>query len=451
MGAHASMPAVTAELFNADPQSRPSRRWTVGTLCRAIADALEVRFNPVEVSGEISGFNRVASGHCYFALKDEAGQIRCAMFRRAAGLLDFQPGDGERVVARGRLTVYEPRGDLQLVVESLSRLGAGTLFEQFLRLKARLEAEGLFDATRKRQIPTFPQAIAVVTSTGGAAVHDVVTTLRRRAPHVPVILVPAQVQGPSAAAEVVQALDKAGRLAIGAADRAPVDVILLVRGGGALEDLMAFNDESVARAIARSPVPVISGVGHETDFTIADFVADRRAPTPTAAAEFAAEPRVVLTANLHAMLQKLARTVAARLERHAQTMDHLAYRVARPSALVVRQRMGLTDTGRRLGLAAGSNLEARGMRLRNHADVYLRQVRALLDRRHQRLEHLAVRLELMGPDQVLARGYVWVSNVAGVAVTSVQGVRQGDMLNLQFADGQLAAIARDIHPKKKGR
>lgn len=451
MSAHASMPAVTAELFSADPQSRPSRRWTVGTLCRAIADALEVRFNPVEVSGEISGFNRVASGHCYFALKDEAGQIRCAMFRRAAGLLDFQPRDGERVVARGRLSVYEPRGDLQLVVENLSRVGAGTLFEQFLRLKARLEAEGLFDPMRKRQLPTLPQGIAVVTSTGGAAIHDVVTALRRRAPHVPVVVVPAQVQGPSAAGELVQALGKAARLATGTADRAPVEVILLVRGGGALEDLMAFNDESVARAIARSPVPVISGVGHETDFTIADFVADRRAPTPTAAAEFAAEPAAVLVDNLDALRKKLSRAVTDRLERHAQTMDHLAYRVARPSALVVRQRVGLAEGGRRLGLAVGMALDARGMRLRHHADAYPRHLRDLLNKRRQQLEHLAVQLELMGPAQVLARGYVWVSNAVGEAVTSAQGVRQGDLLNLQFADGQLVARAQELHPKKKGR
>ncbi|MDB5946721.1 MAG: xseA, partial [Ramlibacter sp.] len=238
-------------------------------MCRAVADALEARFNPVAVRGEVSGFSRAASGHCYFSLKDGDGQIRCAMFRRAAGLLDFAPKDGDSVEVLGRLDVYGPRGDLQLIVESLSRAGQGALFEQFLRLKARLEGEGLFDPTRKRPLPGSPRGIGLVTSTGAAALHDVVTCLTRRVPHIPVVLAPAAVQGAQAASDLVRALT--GLYAL--AEAGTIDVILLVRGGGSIEDLWAFNDEQLARTIARSPVPVVSGVGHETDFTIADFVA----------------------------------------------------------------------------------------------------------------------------------------------------------------------------------
>ncbi|MFO0490231.1 MAG: exodeoxyribonuclease VII large subunit, partial [Curvibacter sp.] len=265
------------------------RIWQVGALCRAIADALDTRFNPVAVRGEISGFSRAASGHCYFTLRDEAAQLRCAMFRRAASLLDFSPGDGELVELRGRLGIYEARGDLQLIVESMTRAGQGAWFEQFLRLKGRLEAEGLFDPARKRKPPLMPRAIGVVTSLGAAALHDVVTTLQRRVPNIPVLIAPAPVQGSSAPAAIVAALQQL----YGLAQRGRLDVILLVRGGGSLEDLWAFNDEVLARAVFQSPVPLVSGVGHETDFTIVDFVADLRAPTPTAAAELVAEPRAV--------------------------------------------------------------------------------------------------------------------------------------------------------------
>ena len=277
------------------PRERPvaslreggARVWPVGSLLRAIADSLEARFNPVAVQGELAGFSRASSGHCYFSLKDGQGQIRCAMFRRAASLLDFSPRDGQLVELRGRLGVYEPRGELQLVVESMRQAGQGTLFEQFLQLKARLEAEGLFDTARKRPLPVMPRAIGVVTSLGAAALHDVVTALQRRAPHIPVVIYPASVQGAQAAGELRGAVLKAGERR--STDQ--VDVLLLVRGGGAMEDLWAFNDEALARAIVASPMPVVCGVGHETDFTIADFCADVRAPTPTAAAELCAQPQ----------------------------------------------------------------------------------------------------------------------------------------------------------------
>ncbi|MBU3740557.1 MAG: exodeoxyribonuclease VII large subunit, partial [Rhodoferax sp.] len=279
--------------------------WAVGALCQAAADALESRFNPVAVRGEIAGFSRASSGHCYFTLKDDAGQLRCAMFRRAASLLASLPREGDQVEVRGRLAVYVPRGDLQLVVESLRPAGQGTLFEQFLQRKARLQAEGLFDPDRKRALPPWPRAIGLVTSLGAAALHDVATALQRRVPHIPVVLAPASVQGPQAPGELVAALSRLYALAAppgwatqpsgagaGAGSALPgIDVILLVRGGGSLEDLWAFNDETLVRTVAASPVPLVCGVGHETDFTLADFVADLRAPTPTPAAELVAVPR----------------------------------------------------------------------------------------------------------------------------------------------------------------
>jgi exodeoxyribonuclease VII large subunit len=235
-----------------------ARVWQVGALCRAIADALDARFNPVTVGGEVSGFTRAASGHCYFSLKDETGQIRCAMFRRAASLLNFSPRDGDRVELRGRLGVYEPRGELQLVVESMRPAGQGTLFEQFFQLKAKLEQEGLFENARKRPLPSMPRGIGLVTSLGAAALHDVVTALQRRVPHIPVVLVPAAVQGDNAPRELVQALSKLYTMAEAPGSQwdVAIDVIVMVRGGGAMEDLWAFNDEQLARTIVRSPVPI---------------------------------------------------------------------------------------------------------------------------------------------------------------------------------------------------
>ncbi|NJS35882.1 MAG: exodeoxyribonuclease VII large subunit, partial [Brachymonas sp.] len=291
--------AIFFEAPDASRKNAGNRVWAVGALVSAIADTLQARFASVTVQGEISGFSRAASGHCYFSLKDAQGQLRCAMFRRAAQMLDFSPKEGDLVQVRGRVAVYEPRGDLQLIVESLQKAGQGALFEQFLKLKAKLETEGLFDAARKRDIPLAPRGIGLVTSLGAAALQDVITALARRVPHIPVWLASASVQGTGAPQELIEALSKlyhsaqfSRRLEVDLASKLPcIDVILIVRGGGSLEDLWAFNDEQLVRTIAQSPVPVISGVGHETDFTLCDFVADLRAPTPTAAAELCATER----------------------------------------------------------------------------------------------------------------------------------------------------------------
>ncbi|MEP6723644.1 MAG: exodeoxyribonuclease VII large subunit [Variovorax sp.] len=411
------------------PTASGPRVWPVGALCRAVADALDARFNPVTVRGEISGFSRAASGHCYFSLKDEAGQLRCAMFRRAASLLDFSPRDGDQVEVRGRLAVYEPRGDLQLVVESLRRAGQGALFEQFLKRKARLEAEGLFDPSRKRALPSMPRRIGLVTSHGAAALHDVVTALRRRAPHVEVVLAPAAVQGAQAPAELVAALR-----ALYVLQPVP-DAILLVRGGGSIEDLWAFNDETLARTIAQSPVPVISGVGHETDFTIADFCADLRAPTPTAAAELVAAPQALWLEALGLIGERLNDALGARLDVLGQRLDLAAGRLGRPSGMVARQRLGLAHQAQRLHYAVLSKTERLSQAQRVlQADLPLKLARSLAQRR-ERLERVAVRLQLLDPALVLQRGYAWLADPAGRAITSAHQLSPGDAVRARLADG----------------
>lgn len=414
----------------ADRTSPGVRVWPVGSLLRAIADSLEARFNPVAVQGEISGFSRAASGHCYFSLKDEQGQIRCAMFRRAAGLLDFSPRDGQLVEVRGRLGVYEPRGELQMVVESMQQAGQGNLFEQFLLLKARLEAEGLFEAGRKRALPLLPRAIGVVTSLGAAALHDVVTALRRRVPHIPVVIYPASVQGAQAPEELRRAL----RLA---AQRAEVDVLLLVRGGGAMEDLWSFNDEQLARLIVASPVPVVCGVGHETDFTIADFCADLRAPTPTAAAEMCAQPQSVWLGALELARGRMQDGVERQLQAHNQRLDWAASRVSRPSHLVTRQQARLAGQAQRLRHALQSGIQHEGNHLKGLTLAFPQALSGAIQQQQRRLERAGLRLAPLDPKLVLQRGYAWLADMQGQAVTSARATRPGQALRATLADGEV--------------
>jgi exodeoxyribonuclease VII large subunit len=413
------------------------RVWSVGALLLAVADALAARLGACTVQGQLSGFTRAASGHCYFTLKDADGAaatVRCAMFRRAAALLDFAPREGQRVELRGRVALYEPRGELQFIVESMREQGAGSLHEQFLRLKAKLEAEGLFAAARKRALPRFAHAVGVVTSPAGAALHDVLTTLARRAPQVSVVLYPSPVQGPEAPAGLAAALAQA-------ALRREVDVLIVARGGGSIEDLWAFNDERVVRALAAMPMPVIAGVGHETDVTLADFVADRRAPTPTAAAEMAAPVRDELLGALTALAQRLAARVAYRLQQHDQRIDRLSLRLARPGQRLAQARHALQGLGHRLARALGRLLALVGAappraqeRLRGAAARRLQSERA-------RLQTLEGRLAALDPARVLARGYVFVLDAAGRPLLSARAVQPGQALALRWHDGTVPARA----------
>ncbi len=419
--------------------------WSVSQLCRAVADTLEAQFNPVTVRGEISGFSRAASGHCYFSLKDEAGQIRCAMFRRAAGLLDFSPRDGERVEVRGRLGVYEARGDLQLIVESMSRVGQGALFEQFLRLKAKLESEGLFEADRKRELPAQPRAIGVVTSSGAAAWHDVMAALQRRVPHIPVRMAPALVQGQGAASSLAQALNSLyAWTAEDHPSEPPVDVILLVRGGGSIEDLWAFNDEQLARVIAMSPVPVISGVGHETDFTIADFVADVRAPTPTAAAEMAATARDELLQGVAHAGHRLVHGVQRQLDRQAQRLDTVAARLGRPQAVLARQSQALDRLALRLRAAPAAALTTGRHGLERQSDRLRHGLALAVQQQAQRCERLDLRLSALDPHRVLDRGYAWLSDEDGRALTRVGQLSAGQAVQATLADGTVPLVVRSL-------
>jgi exodeoxyribonuclease VII large subunit len=421
------------------------RIWAVGALCRAVADALEARFNPVAVRGEISGFSRAASGHCYFSLKDAQGQIRCAMFRRSASLLEFAPRDGELVEVTGRLGVYEPRGDLQLIVESMRRAGQGALFEQFLQLKAKLEAEGLFDGARKRGLPLLPRGIGIVTSLGAAALHDVVTCLRRRAPHVPVVLAPAAVQGAQAPGDLVAALQSLYPLA----ERGAIDVILLVRGGGSIEDLWAFNDEQLARTIVVSPVPLVSGVGHETDFTIADFCADVRAPTPTAAAELAAQPRETWLAALELMHERLQQAAFRRLDRASQRLDQAAAHLGRPSARTAEQHLRIERQAQRLRSAVAARLRRTQDELAGARDLLRACVANRLERATRQCERLELQLQLLDPRLVLRRGYALLTDAgSGHPITSAAQAHAGQAVRAALADGEVDLLVMPAAPNR---
>ena len=421
------------------------RVWSVGALCLAIADTLNARFNPVAVKGEISGFSRAASGHCYFNLKDESGQIRCAMFKRAASALGFMPKDGEMVELRGKLGVYEARGDLQLVVETMQRAGQGDLFVQFLKLKANLEAEGLFEPSRKRDIPAHPRAIGVITSLGAAALHDVVSALQRRVPHIPVILAPASVQGINAPSELLQSLKRLvswqGPEAK-ASSNVPgqpmvIDVILMVRGGGSMEDLWAFNDEALVRAVASCPIPIISGVGHETDFTLTDFVADLRAPTPTAAAEMVAMEGAQLLADCQLQQNALSDALTTSLDRMSQRLDWIANRLGRPSSRLKDQTARLMRMHQSLQYGFKSQVQAQKQMLSRHAEHLPRLLQQNLQLQHQRNLNMGTRLGLLDPHLVLERGYAWLTDETGRALTHASDFQANQSVTASLADGQV--------------
>lgn len=415
------------------PPLRP-RVWGVGALLHAIGDSLAVRFGTCAVRGEIAGFTRAASGHCYFQLKDPRAQagLRCVMFRRVADGLQFRPAEGWDVELQGQLSLYEPRGELQFVVEAMRPSGSGSLYEQFLRLKAKLEAEGLFDAARKRPVTAHPRCIGVVSSTAAAALRDVLVTLARRAPHVRVVVYPCMVQGAEAPAQIVQALADAAR-------RGEADTLLVCRGGGSLEDLWAFNDEQVVRAIAASPIPVICGVGHETDTTLADFAADHRAPTPTAAAEMAARAQDQLEAQLEAIERALLARLVRTLDGASQRLDRAALRLLRPAQVLashgqqlVHVQQRLVRAGRQLRLRHDERLGQLAIRMQREAGRAPQDARRVLDG----LEH---RLRALDPARVLERGYAWLVDAQGRPLTRAGGTAPGQRLTARLADGSIDA------------
>ena len=419
-----------------------SKVWTVGALCHAIADAMESKFNPVVVSGELSGFSRATSGHCYFNLKDANGQLRCAMFRRSASLIDFEPSEGNLVEVRGRLGVYEPRGDLQLIVDKLRLAGKGNLFEQFLKLKNKLEEEGLFLRERKRVLPSWPRGIGVVTSLGAAAWQDVVSALERRIPHISVFLAPAMVQGAEAPQAMIKALKELYQRVNSIKD--PVDVILIVRGGGSLEDLWAFNDEALVRTLASSPVPVISGVGHESDFTLTDFVVDVRAPTPTAAAELVSLTQEQLLESLNVIENRLHSLVHRQLDLRSQRLDINGSRLGRPSALANSQRLRLIADGQRFHHASQLTIQQYKNQLNQLCTSWPDRTQNQLKRHRQILDHAQLRLNSLDPSLVLQRGYAILTDIKGKVVIHVEQVNKGDVLHATLVDGTVELRAGDL-------
>ena len=381
---------------------------SVSQLLRSARDLLERRFPLQWISGEVSNLRPAASGHLYFTLKDESAQVDCVMFKGRAAHLDWDLADGQRVEARALVTLYEPRGRFQLNVESMRRAGLGPLFERFLRLKEKLENEGLFAPEAKRPIPEYPKQIGVVTSLAAAALRDVLTTLRRRNPAIPVVVYPAPVQGDGAAAKLVAALAAANR-------RAECDVLLLVRGGGSIEDLWQFNEEALARAIRASDIPVVVGVGHETDFTIADFAADERAPTPTAAAELVSPPRDAILARVAENAVRISRESARRIETAMQTVDALARRLVHPAERLRNSRQHLVHLAMRLAAATAQHLNE----IRRRIDVARAQLASL------------------GHDAVLARGYSLTLNMNNEIVRDASQVAEGERIVTTLAQGKL--------------
>ncbi|MDD4963127.1 MAG: exodeoxyribonuclease VII large subunit [Gallionella sp.] len=428
--------------------SEKARVLSVAELNLAVKQLLENSVPLLWVRGEVSNLVKAASGHYYFSLKDEQAQVRCVMFRQKSSTLTRPLTNGMQIEVLALATLYEQRGEFQLMVEQARPAGLGILYEQFERLKQQLADEGLF--ARKRPLPPFPRRVGIVTSPQAAALRDVLSTLRLRLPSVPVILYPTPVQGVGSAAKIAQAIAIANQ-------RAECDVLIVCRGGGSIEDLWAFNEEVVARAIASSALPIVSGVGHETDFTIADFVADERAPTPTAAAQRVVPDRHALLKGLDNTAQHLQRAQRNRLYNAMQTLDYLQRRLVHPAQQLQRQAQQLGQLQQRMqrafvyryqqqdglwqSLAHRLNASRRGFLRQTQALDHLAQrLNTAWQHRHTQqnaqLAHLTQQLHLLNPQQVLGRGYSLVRNAQGRVVSDRAQLTKGERLTLTFAQSE---------------
>jgi exodeoxyribonuclease VII large subunit len=457
--------APQLDLTFEDPH-QTRRIWPVRELVSQVRDLVEEQYGDIWVEGEISNYRPAPSGHLYFTLKDADAQLPIVLFRRQAMLLRFRPEDGLHVLVRGRVSVYEQRGQLQLVAETMQPVGAGSLQLAFEQLKERLKAEGLFDAARKRPLPTFPRTVGIVTSPTGAVIRDFLNIVARRHSGLSVLLVPVPVQGEQAPAEIEAAINLLNNAALHGTPPSTslVDLIVLARGGGSLEDLAAFNSERVARAIASSKLPVVSAIGHETDFTIADFVADLRAPTPSAAAELITEAQHIIFDRLAQQSHRLDRAARFQLLQAHQRLNRLPVSRAetRVAALLHRSAQRVDDLSQRLDSALDHAIRLRQSRtseltasiLRHDPRQALAQARERLlacrthlDRSAERLIHtsaaglssLDARLHSLSPLSVLDRGYALVLNADGALVRSSAQLAAGDLLNTRLADGSFTS------------
>ncbi|HEV8094170.1 MAG TPA: exodeoxyribonuclease VII large subunit [Burkholderiales bacterium] len=386
---------------------------SVSRLLRSARDLIERRFPLLWVAGEICDVTPARSGHLYFVLKDEQAQVDCVMFRSRAALLDWTPREGMRVEVRALVTLYEPRGRFQLNIEGMRQAGLGPLYERFLRLKAKLEREGLFEAAAKTAIPAHARSIGVLTSLHAAALRDVLTTLARRNPSLPVIVYPVPVQGEGAAGRIARMLATAN-------ERAECDVLLLVRGGGSIEDLWAFNEELLARALRRSQIPVVVGIGHETDFTIADFAADCRAPTPTAAAELVSPSRAELLARTAELAVRATREALRRIAYAMQSVDVLARRLVHPAERLRASRQLVAQLAARLASGTGRRL-----------DAFL-----------SRVALARTNLQSLDPTAVLSRGYSITVNASGEVLRTANAVKEGERVKTTLAKGWIESEVR---------
>jgi exodeoxyribonuclease VII large subunit len=436
---------------------------SVSELNRQARRLLEGEFPLLWVAGEISNLTRATSGHIYFTLKDEAAQVRSVMFRNRAQLVGWQLANGQQVEAQVRVSLYEARGDFQLGIESLRRAGLGRLYEAFARLRVQLETEGLFADERKRAVPEFPALIGIVSSPNAAGLQDVIAALRRRAPHLRVVIYPTPVQGETAAPGIASALQAAAKHGL-------ADVLLLVRGGGSIEDLWAFNEELTARAIAACSISVVCGIGHETDTTIADYVADQRAATPTAAAELVTARWFASRLEIQSMEQQLLRAMRRRQQNTQQRVDALSLRLVHPATRISRMRDRLALLEQRLQRAAHQRVLAQersivGLcsRLLHNApqtqnlhlrlDALKQQLPAALNRylcnQQNRLTVAAQALDHLNPERTVARGYAIVRNAQGQLVRDASAVHTGDAIRLQVAHGRIDASVTRIHAAPK--
>ncbi|MBF0218305.1 MAG: exodeoxyribonuclease VII large subunit [Gammaproteobacteria bacterium] len=437
--------------------------YSVSSLNRAVRTTLEGEFFTVWVEGEISNFTRPRSGHLYFTLKDAQTQVRCAMFRQQQSAINFTPADGQQVQLRARVTLYEARGDYQLVVERMQASGSGTLQRNFEALKQRLLAEGLFADSHKQPLPTLPQQIGVVTSSSGAAVRDIITVLRRRMPLIDILIYPVEVQGAGAAATLVNAIALANRQAL-------CDLLIVGRGGGSLEDLWPFNEERVARAIFASKIPVVSAVGHETDFTIADLVADLRAPTPSAAAELISPDRRLFAQQLSALMQRAIRAVQrqqqqwqerllacqrllrdpqAVIQQQSQRLDYLELRFR----TLMQQRLRLQQSHlQQLGLRLQTQNPARQLQQQRQQQYYLQQrllgsMQQIIARRRQQLQGGIQALEIVSPLATLQRGYAIARQQNGRVIEDAAAISCGETITVMLASGSLEASVSEVNPQ----
>ncbi|MET3108752.1 exodeoxyribonuclease VII large subunit [Oxalobacteraceae bacterium GrIS 2.11] len=424
---------------------------SVAELNQTVSRLLERSIPLCWISGEISNFTRAASGHWYFTLKDAQAQVRAVMFKSRTQAADFLPREGEKIEVRATVTLYAPRGDYQLNVENIRRAGLGSLYEAFLQLKQKLSAAGLFDAQRKQALPSFPKCIGIVTSPQAAALRDILITLKRRAPHVRVIIYPTPVQGSGSAQKIAQAI----ALAV---SRNECEVMIVARGGGSIEDLWSFNDEQLAYTIADCPIPIIAGIGHETDFTIADFVADVRAPTPTAAAEIAVSARVDLMLHLEKNSAQLRRSVRHRLDQESQTLDNFSRRLINPLAYIRSERAKLGGLTMQLKhivansrkqanfqyvhlkqrlITQSPDIDQRKYQLQQFSRHLQTKTHQFFELRQRDLNHLHAQLELLNPQRTLERGYAIITNMEGHILQHPEEFIAPGSINVKLAKGEV--------------